>query len=272
MTAALEPTTTDELVDAVTSAPRLRVVGSGTRLPWVKPFAGPTVSTVRLSGVVSLRPEDGVAVVRAGTLVEDLLTDLMGHGLTLPLAIGLPREISQRYGTLGGLVATGLPHGHEARFGPIRDWVLGLTVVRGDGSVCKVGSQVLKSVAGFDIHRFAVGSRGGLFAIAEVVLRLTRVSTLEAPQVKVVGPAPVAFVGRTLPHHMGSVVASQKGVVATDPSGLFWSSAPLEGDLGPGWWMGPGGARSRVQNPSLELAAKETIDPTGRFEGGWLDA
>jgi hypothetical protein len=230
------------------------------------------VSTSRLTGIADLRPEDGVAVVRAGTLVEDLLQEVGGHGLTLPLAIGLPREVSQRSGTVGGLFATGLPHAHEASFGPSRDWVLGMTVVRGDGSVCQVGSHVLKSVAGFDIHRFAVGSRGALFAIAEVVIRLRRVSSLTSPQVQVVSPAPVGFVGRTLPDHLAGVLNAQKGVVATDPGGLFWTSEPITADLGPGWWIGPGGTRSRVQNPSLELAAKETMDPTGRFEGGWLDA
>lgn len=272
MTALLQPTTTAELAEAVVSAPRLRVVGSGSRLAWVKPFAGSTVSTTRLSGIVDLRPEDGVAVVKAGTMVEDLLLEVAGHGLTLPLAVGLPREVAQRHGTVGGLVATGLPHGHEAAFGPVRDWVLGLTVVRGDGSVCKVGSQVLKSVAGFDIHRFGVGSRGGLFAIAEVVLRLRRVSTLEPPQVQVHSPAPVTVVGRMLPDHLQGVLAKQAGVVASDPSGLFWTSEPITAELGPGWWIGPGGTRSRVQNPSLELAAKETIDPDARFETGWVDA
>ncbi|MFX8856370.1 FAD-binding protein, partial [Acinetobacter baumannii] len=70
MTAVLHPTTIAELAEAVGSAPRLRVVGSGSRLAWVKPFLGPTVSTSRLTGIVELRPEDGVVVVRAGTLVE----------------------------------------------------------------------------------------------------------------------------------------------------------------------------------------------------------
>ncbi|MFX8887319.1 FAD-binding protein, partial [Acinetobacter baumannii] len=72
------------------------------------------MSTSRLTGIVELRPEDGVVVVRAGTLVEDLLKETAGHGLTLPLAIGLARDVSQRYGTVGGLLAAGLPHAHEA--------------------------------------------------------------------------------------------------------------------------------------------------------------
>ena len=268
----LRPESIAEMVEAVRSAPRLRVLGSGSRLAWIKPWSGPTVSTLGLTGIVDMRATDGVVVVRAGTLTEDFLAEMEEVGLTLPLALGLPRDISQRFGTVGGLVATGLPHALEALSGPIRDWVLGVTVVRGDGSVCKAGSKVLKSVAGFDVQRFAVGSRGGLFALAEVVLRLRRVAAVPAFRVEMVGQARSHYVARVLPDHLGEVATLQRGLVAKEPSGLFWTSNPVVAELGSGWWIGPGGTRSRVQAPSLEFTAKETIDPDGRFEGGWADA
>jgi FAD/FMN-containing dehydrogenase len=122
----LRPTSVAELAEAVTSVPRLRVLGSGSRLGWCAPWEGPVVSSLGLTGIASTRPADGVAVVRAGTPVGDLLVELHGMGLTLPLATGLPEGVSQRGGTVGGLVATGLPHALEPQ--RIRAELLDVTI------------------------------------------------------------------------------------------------------------------------------------------------
>jgi glycolate oxidase FAD binding subunit len=50
--------------------------------------------------------------------------------------------------------------------------VLGLTVVRADGSIVKAGGRVVKNVAGYDMVRLFTGSWGTLGIIAEAHLRL----------------------------------------------------------------------------------------------------
>jgi glycolate oxidase FAD binding subunit len=57
-------------------------------------------------------------------------------------------------------------------YGTPRDHVLGLTVVTGDGRVLRLGGRVMKNVAGFDLVKLMVGSRGTLGVIASATLRL----------------------------------------------------------------------------------------------------
>jgi glycolate oxidase FAD binding subunit len=77
-----------------------------------------------------------------------------------------------------------LPNWLEAECGSWRDWVLGMTVVQADGLVAKAGSRAVKSVAGYDMHKFTVGSRGTLVIVAEVILRTYPIKSLPAPQIR----------------------------------------------------------------------------------------
>ncbi|MDQ6612266.1 MAG: FAD-binding oxidoreductase, partial [Gemmatimonadota bacterium] len=75
-------------------------------------------------------------------------------------------------GTIGATVASAsagpLSHG----IGRVRDIVLGIEVVTGNGNVIRSGGKVVKNVAGFDITRLQVGAWGTLGIITEVSLRL----------------------------------------------------------------------------------------------------
>jgi glycolate oxidase FAD binding subunit len=76
-----------------------------------------------------------------------------------------------------------LPHELEFEFGNWRDWILGARLVLADGSDVKSGSHVVKSVAGYDLHRFMVGTRGSLAVCTELTLRTFPVKSLGEPQV-----------------------------------------------------------------------------------------
>ncbi|MBX3111132.1 MAG: FAD-binding oxidoreductase [Fimbriimonadaceae bacterium] len=228
-----------DLRDAVLSHGQVRVVGTGSRLEWCTPWDGPTVSTRGLVGIEELSVADRLVTVRAGTLVVDLVEELASHGLGLPLAQG-EDVVTQRYGTVGGLLMGGLPAwGTETR-----DWVLGMQVMRGDGSLCRVGAKVAKSVAGYDGHRFLVGSRGGLAVCVSVSLRLWPASLVEGLQAPQYGEVRAVW---------------SDGQVA-------WGAAPPPGAE---WWVGRGGSRSPSVVPDLERRAKSILDPDGRFVEGW---
>ena len=54
----------------------------------------------------------------------------------------------------------------------MRDLLLGLTVVRADGTVVKGGGRVVKNVTGYDIPKLHVGALGTLGVVVEAHLRL----------------------------------------------------------------------------------------------------
>lgn len=75
-------------------------------------------------------------------------------------------------GSVAGAVATGLEIEANGKKISIKDWVLSLEVIDAGGEILDVGANVFKSVAGYDLARFFVGSWGTLGVITEVGLRL----------------------------------------------------------------------------------------------------
>jgi glycolate oxidase FAD binding subunit len=125
------------------------------------------VSTRKLDRVVEYAPEDQVAVVEAGLTLGRLQALARQHGQWL----GVDAPHAER-ATLGGLVAVGGFGPRRARYGAIRDLLLGVTLVRADGAVARGGGKVVKNVAGFDLPKVVAGSLGTLGLIATVTLRL----------------------------------------------------------------------------------------------------
>ncbi|HBQ24262.1 MAG TPA: dehydrogenase, partial [Gammaproteobacteria bacterium] len=66
----------------------------------------------------------------------------------------------------------------------ISDSVLGVQIIDGNGEALNFGGQVMKNVAGYDVARLLVGSKGKLAVITQIsfkVLPSTYVGELSAP-------------------------------------------------------------------------------------------
>ena len=74
--------------------------------------------------------------------------------------------------TVGGTIATGAAGPRRLRYGTPRDMLIGITVVRADGTVTHSGGKVVKNVAGYDLGKLYTGSFGTLGLIVEAVFRL----------------------------------------------------------------------------------------------------
>lgn len=148
---------------------RLAFVGGATALDLGNPPSGidAAILTRRLNRVVEYAPEDQVIVAEAGVLLSDLQALAGRNGQWL--GVDAPHAVRA---TLGGLVAVGAFGPRRARYGGIRELLLGVTLVRADGNVSKSGSKVVKNVAGFDLPKLLCGSLGTLGLIARVTLRL----------------------------------------------------------------------------------------------------
>jgi FAD/FMN-containing dehydrogenases len=112
-------------------------------------------------------PVDGVAVVGPGVRLEELNHELARYGLFFPVDPG-----SVKSATIGGAIANGAGGMRGAKYGTMRDWVLGLRVVTGRGDVLQLGCRTYKCRNGYDLVRLFVGSEGTLGLITEAVLRL----------------------------------------------------------------------------------------------------
>jgi FAD/FMN-containing dehydrogenase len=154
-----------ELCDAVLGSPVVRVVGAGTKADVGDPVAGATVVARAPSGIVAYEPADMTVTVRAGTSVAELAAALAEGGQECPLD---PRVDAA---TVGGVLACGLSGPRRLRVGPVRDRVLEVHVVTGDGRIVRGGGPTVKNVTGYDLPRVMVGALGTLGVIGQVTLR-----------------------------------------------------------------------------------------------------
>jgi len=166
-----EPSELQELVRTLhqQAAPWL-AAGLGSRLDWgPKVSPGSTVvSCQKLNQILEHSPGDFTVRVQAGTPLVELQAALAHHRQWL--AVDAPwGQFSQ--GSVGGLVARGLAGGFRQRYLGVRDQVIGISLLRADGTAAKAGGQVVKNVAGYDLMRLLAGSWGSLALITELNLR-----------------------------------------------------------------------------------------------------
>ena len=128
-----------------------------------------------LDAILEHNPEDMTATVQAGVTGGALATRLAAHRQTLPLD---PSGWAVR--TLGGIAATAGSGPLRARYGTMRDLLLGVRFVQADGVVTWGGARVVKSVTGYDVPKLLVGSLGTLAVLAELTLRLHPLPHAEA--------------------------------------------------------------------------------------------
>lgn len=150
--------------------------GLGSRLNWGPPVTGAsaTVSCKRLSGIVEHSPGDFTVTALAGTPLIELQAELARHRQWL--AVDWPWGSGpggQASGSLGGLVARGLAGGLRQRYLGVRDQIIGLELIRSDGTRARAGGKVVKNVAGYDLMRLLAGSWGSLGLISSLTLRTT---------------------------------------------------------------------------------------------------
>lgn len=244
--------------------PGCRILGSGTKASWLDPCEAPGWSAPASLGIFSFSPQDQVLCAWAGTSLAEVQEEAGRHGLGLPLPqIGHPL-LDGVPGTVGGWCAANLPHALTHWFGPPRDSVLGMGVILADGTTAKSGASVVKSVAGYDLHRFFCGSWGELGVIGLVFLRLTPLKALPAPSARALSEwqgEPI-WIQRVLPTDFNAA-SRQEGVAALDPasSTLWLRQAPKA--VAPGWVLAPGG---RPAKNLAQLRAKSVFDPEGRWK------
>ena len=168
------------LIDAVRAAAadgrRLRLRGGGTKDFWGAPLQGDVLDTRAYAGIVSYEPSELVVTARCGTPLAELDAALAQKGQALAFE---PPHFGPG-ATVGGMVAAGLSGPARASVGALRDFVLGVRLINGQGQDLTFGGQVMKNVAGYDVSRLLAASWGTLGVITEVSLKVLPVAPGEA--------------------------------------------------------------------------------------------
>jgi len=115
--------------------------------------------------ILEYEPGDLTVIVEAGLRLGELQALLAEQGQRLSLdPPGDP--------TIGECLLEDLSGPLRHRFGTMRDLILGVTVVLGDGLRANSGGKVVKNVAGYDLGKLFCGSRGRLGTVERLALRL----------------------------------------------------------------------------------------------------
>ena len=156
----------------------VRVIGGGSKS--FKPVTDEVILSTRgLNGILECAPDDLYVRVGAGTRLDTLEEKLGALGMWVPLVSPWSEA------TVGGVVSTAFNGPLRMRYGGVRDLVLAMTVVLGDGRVLNLGRPVMKNVAGYDLQKLFIGSCGTLGVITDVTFKLSpnprKVQTLSVP-------------------------------------------------------------------------------------------
>ena len=120
-----------------------------------------------MNRIEDLNARDLTITVEPGVVVKDLQDQVGKSRLFYP-----PESGSESLSAIGERVAECTGGMSGMKYGVTRDYVLALEIVLPDGSVINAGRKTLKSVAGYDLTRFFVGSEGTLGVFTKITLKL----------------------------------------------------------------------------------------------------
>ena len=160
----ISPTTIDELSHFLTERKNVPLHITSSR----EEQSG--VETLSMSGfnrIITYEPEEMIVIAQAGITLGELQNVLKEKGQWIPTLVSEENPKA----TLGAAIARDHYHPRSRVTGMLRTKVLGGTFCTSKGEVFKSGSRVVKSVAGYDIHRSFCGSQGLFGVIVHLTLK-----------------------------------------------------------------------------------------------------
>ena len=121
--------------------------------------------TTLLDDIVAYDPAEMLAVVDAGMRLRDLRLLLAEGEQEWPID-------ESDDATVGGVIAAGIDPVRQLRVGRMRDTVVEMELVTGDGRHVRSGARTVKNVTGFDVHRLLTGSLGTLGCVTRVAIKV----------------------------------------------------------------------------------------------------
>jgi glycolate oxidase FAD binding subunit len=154
---------------AIGAATPLCIRGGGSKAFYGPPCLAERELDVRgHQGIIAYEPTELAISVRTGTRLATLQDRLQANGQYLPFE---PPHFGPD-ATVGGMGAVGLSGPRRPWAGAVRDAVLGVRIINGQGQALSFGGQVMKNVAGYDLSRLMAGAMGTLGVLLEVSFKV----------------------------------------------------------------------------------------------------
>ncbi|QGJ68439.1 Hypothetical protein PBC10988_0980 [Planctomycetales bacterium 10988] len=166
----LTPETPSDLVELIhksaTSQTKLRI---GTHQPIQQSEVEQSrlVNISKLNQLVEHSTRDLTIIVEAGMTFQKFYEKLAQQNQWLPVNVPAPETT-----TIGSLIAANYAGPLQLKHGTVRDYLLGIKAIDGNGNYFKAGGKVVKNVAGYDLSRLLIGSQGTLAAITEATFHV----------------------------------------------------------------------------------------------------
>lgn len=121
----------------------------------------------KMNRILDFDPADRQVICQPGVITDQLQNFAEENHLFYPVDFA-----SSGSSQLGGNVATNAGGIKVIKYGLTRDWVVGMKVVTGDGTLLDLNKGLIKNATGYDLRHLFIGSEGTLGFVVELTMKL----------------------------------------------------------------------------------------------------
>ena len=126
------------------------------------------LSLERMNKIIALNRAERTLTCQAGVVTERIQLRAAEEGFYFPIDFA-----SKGSSQIGGNIATNAGGIRVIRYGMLREWIIGLTIVTGSGELLQLNGSLIKNQSGYDLKQLMIGSEGTLGIVVEAIVRLT---------------------------------------------------------------------------------------------------
>jgi len=128
------------------------------------------ISMDKMNKIIRFYAADRMVRLQAGVITKQLQDFALEHTLFFPVDLAASGSSH-----IGGNISTNAGGIKVIRYGMTRNWILGLTVVTGNGDILKLNKGMIKNATGYAIQHLFIGGEGTLGLVTEADIRLDRI-------------------------------------------------------------------------------------------------